>query len=108
MTTLIVDSFDPKRVDEDWTVTFNFVQRLGSNETISTATCTATVQQGTDASPENIISGTASISGTKVSQLIINGTNGVAYLLQCVITTSASQRLHGVRILDVTDTVERR
>ena len=105
---LIVDSFDPKRVDEDWVVTFDFVQRLGPNETISTATYTATTFSGTDASPGDIISGSATVTGSKVTQLIINGLDGVTYQLQCEITTSNSQRLDGIGLLSVTNTIRRR
>ena len=106
--TIIVDTFDPKAVAEDWVVTFDFVERLDSSETISTATYTATVFQGTDASPNDIISGSATISGTKVTQLIINGTDGVTYQIQCEITTSGSQRLDGIGLLDVTNTIKAR
>ena len=79
---LKIDSFTPKRVDEDWVVGFNFVGRLGSGETISTATCTATVFAGTDASPSSIISGSTTITGNMVTQLIVDGVDGVIYQIQ--------------------------
>ena len=105
---LIVDSFDPKRVDEDWVVTFKFGRRLASGEAISTATCTATVVSGTDATPSNIISGSTTITGALVTQLIVDGVDGVTYQIQCNANTSKSQKLHGVGLLDVTNTVKRR
>ena len=106
--TLIIDSFSPKRVDEDWVIGFNFVGRLASGETISTATCTATVFAGTDASPSSIISGSTTTTGTKVTQLIVDGVDGVTYQVQCAITTSSSQKRHIVGLLDVTNEVKRR
>ena len=105
---LIVDTFAPKRVDEDWVITFNFIDRMASSETISTATVTATVHSGTDASPENIVSGSTTTSGQKVTQLIVDGTDGVTYKLQCAITTSNSQKLHIIGLLEITNTIERR
>ena len=107
-TVLIVDSFDPKRVDEDWVIGFNFVQRLASGETISTATYTATVFQGVDVSPNDIISGSATITGTRAIQLVINGVDGVTYQIQCEITTSQGQRRDGVGLLTVTNTIKKR
>lgn len=72
---------------------FDFASRLAIGETISTASVAATVHSGTDASPSSLISGSASISGTKVTQKIAAGTEGVTYLLTCTVTTSAGQTL---------------
>jgi hypothetical protein len=72
---------------------FDFISRLALAETISTATTTAAVYSGTDASPSSVISGSASISGTQVTQKLTAGTAGVVYLLTCTITTSAGQVL---------------
>ena len=99
----MTQSFSTKRIDEDRTHTIDFVNRLVTGETISTATVTATVYRGTDPNPSAIVSGSASISTTKVSQLIIDGLEGVIYCLKCVITTSNSQTLHGVAHLYVSD-----
>jgi hypothetical protein len=95
--------FDPKRTTEDVKLTFDFVNLLASGETISTASTTAIVHKGTDASPSAIISGAAAISGTRVTQLVIDGTDGVTYCLICQITTSAGQTLDGVGTLKVSD-----
>lgn len=72
---------------------FDFISRLAVSETLSTASVTATVYSGTDASPSAIISGSASISGTKVTQKLTGGVLGVAYLIVCTVTTSAGQTL---------------
>ncbi len=101
-----VEAFDDKRVDEDVALTFDYTKQFGTGETISTATFTATVVKATDASPNNIISGAATISGSKATQLVINGIDGVKYLIKCIATTSQSQKLHGLGYLTVTNTVK--
>lgn len=78
---------------ETRTYQFDFTSLLASGETISTATTTAAVYSGTDATPANVISGAASFSGAVVSQNITDGVQGVTYSLTCTITTSASQTL---------------
>lgn len=85
--------FEGKLSGETVIETFDFTSRLSTAETISTAAVTATVYSGTDASPSSIVSGSATISGQKVTQKITAGTLGVTYLLLCTITTSLSQTL---------------
>lgn len=82
-----------KYVGETVKQTFDFAGLLASGETISTQTVTALTYSGTDASPSSIISGSASASGTIVTQALTAGTAGVIYELTCQITTSASQTL---------------
>lgn len=84
---------EAKQSGETRTETFDFASRLALGETLSTASTTATVYSGTDASPSSVISGSASISGTQVSQKLTAGTEGVTYLLACSVTTSAGQTL---------------
>ena len=69
---------------------FPFTSRLSVGETISSATVTAAVYSGVDASPSNIISGAASVSGALVTQTLTAGTAGVIYRLTCSATTSLS------------------
>lgn len=97
-------SFSRKRVDEDLKLTFDFANDLGSSETISTAAVTASVWSGTDGSPSAIVSGAAAISGTRVTQLIVDGVTGVTYLLQYAITTDQAQKIHGMAFLEVSNT----
>ena len=85
--------FPGKTTGETVNSTFDFTSRLALAETLSTASVTATTYSGTDASPSAIVSGSASISGAVVTQAITAGTEGVTYLLQCSVTTSASQTL---------------
>ena len=86
-------TFNAKQASETVIFTFDFTSRLTLAETISTASTTATVYSGTDASPSAIISGSATISGKTVTQAITAGTLGVTYLLKCQITTSLGQTL---------------
>jgi hypothetical protein len=97
-------SFSRKRIDEDLKLSFDFTNDLASAETISTQTVTATVYSGTDANAQDIVSGSASASGQIVTQLIINGLEGVTYLLECEITTDQAQKVHLVGLLPVSDT----
>jgi len=80
-----------KSVSETVTLAFSFLSHLATGETISSASTTATVYSGTDASPSSLISGAASISGSTVSQKVIGGTLGVTYTLACSATTSLGQ-----------------
>ena len=83
----------PKLSGDTVTVQFDFASRLAVGETISTQSVACTVYSGTDASPSSMILGSASASGSIVSQKITAGTVGVVYSLACTITTSASQTL---------------
>jgi len=83
-------SFSYKLTTENEQFTFDFSPVLGSTETISSAACTVTVQEGTDSSPSSIMSGSPAISGSKVTQRIYNGLDGVIYRLQMSATTSLS------------------
>lgn len=86
-------TLEAKPSGETCTEIFDFTSRLALAETISTATVTAAVYSGTDASPSAVVSGSASISGAQVSQKLTAGTLGVTYLLTCTVTTSTSQTL---------------
>jgi hypothetical protein len=101
-----VKSFPEKQVDEDIVASLKYTDQLATGETISAAVFSATVVKGTDASPSGIISGSATISGAVCSNLIIDGVNGVKYLIKCIATTSQSQKLHGLGYLTVTNTVK--
>ena len=82
-----------KRSSETLLVPFNFLSALTVGTTISSASVTATVYSGTDASPSAIISGSATISGAIITQKIVAGTAGVTYLLAAAATTSDGQVL---------------
>lgn len=94
----------PKRTSEQKVLTFDFARRMASGESIESASWTCTVHAGTDASASSMVSGSATNSGTKSSQKIISGVDGVTYLIRCALTTS-QQTLYGEALLYVSDTV---
>lgn len=84
MTTLL----SPKYTTESELITFDFTPVMVSGETISTVAVSATTLEGGDASPSAILSGSASISGYKVTQRIAGGTTQNTYRIVCTATTS--------------------
>lgn len=93
--------FQAKLLGETALVPVDFRSRLSASETISSASVTASVYSGTDSSPQSIVSGVATISGSVVTQAITGGTLGVTYLLKYTANTSLSQVLQLVGYLVV-------
>jgi len=85
--------FDVKEASTPFSATFSFSIDLAIGETISSASITAAVYSGTDAAPSALISGSASISGGEVTQIIIGGVEGVVYLLVCLVGTNLGSTL---------------
>jgi len=85
--------FSPKTPADQEFFAFDYARRLGTGETIASAVWTASVVEGTDGNPSALISGTATVSGSRVSQKIIGGTADVQYCLVCTATTSRPQIL---------------
>lgn len=85
--------FGGKSLGETKSLVFDFLSLIALGETLSTASVAAVVYSGTDASPSSLISGSAAISGSQVTQKITGGVLGVTYLLTCTVTTSAGQTL---------------
>ena len=81
-------SFSYKITTENEQFTFDYSPVLGTTETISSATCTVEVKEGTDPSPSSIKSGSPAISGSTVTQRILGGLDGVIYRLEMTATTS--------------------
>lgn len=94
-------TFPPKLVGEVINLNFDFVSHLAVTETISTQSVTATVYSGVDVSPSSLVNGSATVSGTIVTQSITGGVAGVTYNLVCNITTSLSQTLDMTAMLSV-------
>lgn len=97
--------FPPKRQGETANYEFDFLSSLAIGETISTQSVAASVFTGVDASPSSIISGSATASGSIVTQKLTAGVVGVVYTLICTITTSASQTLQLAAYLYVEPTL---
>jgi bifunctional N-acetylglucosamine-1-phosphate-uridyltransferase/glucosamine-1-phosphate-acetyltransferase GlmU-like protein len=98
------ESFSYKFVAEIKPLVFDFTEVLAPTETLVTATCTVLVLNGTDSSPSSILSGSASISGTLVTQKVQAGTANVTYRLVMTVTTSASSTLIAIGDLPVYNT----
>lgn len=95
--------FSPKRTGESITLCFDFVKLLGSAETISSAVWTIEVVDGDDPASSGMLSGGTAIGGTKVSQRIQNGVDGVVYRMVCAASTSSGQVIHGTGLIKVDD-----
>ncbi len=82
--------FDPKQAGSTEPRIFDFTSLLAVGETISSATTTAAVYSGVDTNPSAVISGSATVSGARVTQTLTAGTVGVIYKLTCTANTSLS------------------
>jgi len=95
----------PKAPTEVIDVSYGFSRRLiKPGETITDASTTVEVIEGTDASPSDILSGSTTITHDPlpiVSQRIIGGVLGVTYLIQILATTSAGRKLMGARSITI-------
>jgi hypothetical protein len=100
-------TFDPKTSTEVVDLSVDFKNRLADGETLQSATTwTATVYSGTDPSPGDVISGSASVSGTKAVQRVHQGVDGVTYCLLAKVTTSNGQELEEKVHLMIQDSCE--
>lgn len=93
-----------KRTAERWHLVFDFNKRL-AGATVSSAAWTATAQAGTDDDAQDIVSGSASNASGKSTQLVIDGVDGVTYLIIGAATLSDTRIIHGVGFLKVSNAV---
>lgn len=82
----------PKYAAERVLIPFDFTSIIPYGDQVVSATTTAVVWSGTDATPSAIINGAVifSFSNRIASQSIINGVPGVIYLLTCSGLTGTS------------------
>lgn len=85
--------FTPKTPAGEEFFTFNFVKELDAGETILSSVWTITVKDGVDPNASAMLSGSPTINGTKVTQKIIGGVDGVQYCLTCLATTSGPEKI---------------
>lgn len=71
----------------------NFISSLQVAETITTASVSASVYSGNDPTPSAILSGSPTISGTTISQLVTGGVLGTIYELLYTANTSLAQSI---------------
>lgn len=80
-------------IGETVTISVDFISKIPSGQTLSTATTTIAVWAGTDANPAGVLSGGTTVSGTTANQNVTNGVSGVIYQLTFTGVTSASLSL---------------
>jgi hypothetical protein len=71
----------PKLGGETVPRTVDFISKLPSGVTISSADCLASVYSGNDANPSAMVQPATTISGTQVTQVITGGVVGTIYEL---------------------------
>lgn len=81
-------SFSYQILGENELFTFDYSLVLQSGESITSATSNVIVMNGTDPSPNAILSGTPVVSGAQVSQRITGGISEVTYRLEVTAVTS--------------------
>lgn len=86
----MTDSLPSKLIGETLNVTFDFQSQLRFGETLSTPVVTVELVSGIDYAPEDLLTGTASVSGGVVTQKINAGMGGVSYILTCTVTGSST------------------
>lgn len=84
---------EPKHVSEIISLVFDFASQLAVGETISSASTSSTVYSGTDPYASSVVTGSATISGTQVTQKVHDGAAGVTYLIACTAVTSTGETL---------------
>ena len=85
--------FGGKLLGETTNLVFDFTSRLALGESLSSASTSASVYSGTDATPSGILSSSTSVASGKATQAVTGGVLGVTYLLVCTAVTSAGQHL---------------
>ena len=84
-----------KQPGEKFSLTADFVNVLGSGETISTAAVTAKNKATGVDSSATVLTGSATISTPKIIQTVIAGTAGDSHVVQFKATTSAGNIFEG-------------
>ena len=82
--------FSYKLTTENELFTFDYSPIIRTGETISSASCTVQVKDGSDSNPSAILVGSPAISGSQVVQRITGGLDGTTYRLEMTVTTSST------------------
>lgn len=93
--------FSYKLTTESEPFLFDFINVLGDTETISSATFTILVKDGSDSNPSAMLAGIPAIIGTRVAQQLQGGLDQVTYRVVLTITTSLNNTLTTVADLPV-------
>lgn len=97
-----MQSYDPMPVGETATFTFDFLRRIPAGVTITGVVCNALVYMAysSSVSPTGMVTTTASLNGTVVSQMVNGVTEGV-FVLQFSATCSDGELILGQALLQV-------
>lgn len=86
-------TFDPADPGESQNFGFDMTNALQGNDLVSAATCTLTVQTGSDSTPSSHLIGSIGIVGNIVRQRIANLLPGVTYILTFTVTLKSSNEI---------------
>jgi hypothetical protein len=85
--------FPKKDPGEKFWIEFDYADEMEASETISSASLSIEVVNGTDASPSSVLSGAMVNQSTNMAQLIQGGLSGCIYAFKCLATTSLGRVL---------------
>ena len=86
-------SWDVANPTESQVYSYDFINDLGTGETLVTASFALTVLEGTDNTPSSRLTGVSGINGSVASQRVQFLNAGVVYVLACTVTTSLSNTI---------------
>lgn len=82
-----MNTFPTKHPGETFPISVDFARLT---PTVLSATVTVTVRQGTDANPSAMLVGLPQVVGTRVTQMVTGGLNGVMYEITIAATDGTS------------------
>lgn len=91
----------PKAPTEVIDLVMDFARWMAAGETISSCTWSCSVHEGIDPAPQAMLQGAATHSGSKATQKVAGGIEGVIYLFSGTVTTSAGNTFVGRALLRV-------
>jgi hypothetical protein len=77
-----------KDPNEKFPITFDFAEYLEGESITGTPTIAIEVYEGTDATPNNVLSGSVTVTGDRVKQTVQGGVAGAKYLIRATATTN--------------------
>lgn len=98
---LTTPSFSPKDPGETVFLAFDFSALMTTGLTLSTPVCTAVTRSGTDAAPSAVLSGSPTITGSKLVQRVTGGVALATYAIKAQVDASDGSRFVLVGLLPV-------
>lgn len=91
----------PKAASETRIIIADLASAMNAGDALSSATVTCSLWSGVDASPSSVISGSATVSGTKVTQKVTGGVEGNIYILTFSGVTAATATVKATMYLAI-------